>query len=269
MNRGYVRLWRKSLDAGWIKNHKLWAFWTYCLMKATHKEYDAIIGLQVIHLMPGQFIFGLKKASQETGLTVREIRTIVEFLRKAGNLTNKTTNKFSIITIINWPIYQGDNIENDTQNDKPLANKGQHTNTRTHKNKIFLSESIEIRLAELLLEKIIYRNPNYKKPNLQSWAKDIDLMIRIDKREPSEISKVVEWCQQDQFWQSNILSTAKLRKQYDQLKAKMQSTGAIIQHRTPITTEAFECSQCGHSIIVKSDLTENGCVYCENKATEV
>ena len=31
MNRGYVRLWRKSLDAGWIRNHKLWAFWTYCL----------------------------------------------------------------------------------------------------------------------------------------------------------------------------------------------------------------------------------------------
>jgi hypothetical protein len=44
MNRGYVRLWRKSLDAGWIKNHKLWAFWTYCLMKASYKEYDAIVG---------------------------------------------------------------------------------------------------------------------------------------------------------------------------------------------------------------------------------
>lgn len=133
MNRGYVRLWRKSLDAGWIKNHKLWAFWTYCLMKASHKEFDAIVGLQAVHLMPGQFVFGLRVASKETGLTIREIRTILDFLRKVENMTIKTTNKFSIITIINWHIYQGGDSENDTLNDKPLANKGQHTNTEAHK----------------------------------------------------------------------------------------------------------------------------------------
>ena len=73
MRRGYVKLWRKSLDAGWIRNHKLWCFWTYCLLKATHKEFDAIVGLQLIHLYPGQFIFGLRKASVETGLSVQEI----------------------------------------------------------------------------------------------------------------------------------------------------------------------------------------------------
>ena len=131
MNRGYVRLWRKSLDAGWIKNHKLWVFWTYCLLKASHKEYNAIVGLQVVHLLPGQFIFGLRVASKETGLTIREIRTIIDFLRKAGNLTIKTTNKYSVITIINWPTYQGDDSRNDTLNDKQVANKWQHTNTIT------------------------------------------------------------------------------------------------------------------------------------------
>lgn len=149
MNRGYIRLWRKSLDAGWIKNHKLWAFWTYCLLKASHKEFDAIVGLQVVHLMPGQFVFGLKKASEETGLTIREIRTIVDLLRKAGNMTIKTTNKFSIISIINWPIYQSLESGNDTLNDKPLANKGQHTRTIEHKNKRTPSE-ISSKMSELV-----------------------------------------------------------------------------------------------------------------------
>lgn len=148
MNRGYVRLWRKSLDAGWIRNHKLWAFWTYCLMKASHKEFDAIVGLQVVHLMPGQFIFGLHVASKETGLTIREIRTILDFLRKAENLTIKTTNKFSIITIINWPTYQGEEIENDKLNDKPLANKGQHTNIKALKKKTPAEISSEISSLE-------------------------------------------------------------------------------------------------------------------------
>ena len=219
MNRGYVRLWRKSLDPGWIKNHKLWAFWTYCLLKASHKEFDAIVGLQVVHLMPGQFIFGLRVASKETGLTIREIRTILDFLRKAENLTIKTTNKFSVITIINWHTYQGDDSRNDTLNDKQVANKGQHTNTREHKT--FSSDSPEVRLAELLLQKILSRNPKHKRPNIQTWAKDVDRMIRLDGRTADDIRAVIEWCQSDSFWMNNILSTAKLREKFDQLVLKM------------------------------------------------
>ncbi len=144
MNRGYIRLYRKSLDADWIKNHKLWAFWSWCLLKATHKEFDAIVGLQVVHLMPGQFIFGLKKAAEETGLTIREIRTVLDFLKKAQNVTIKTTNKFSVITVINWDIYQGDSRENDKQNDKPRANKGQHTNTEEHEKNIFRQNALTV-----------------------------------------------------------------------------------------------------------------------------
>jgi len=104
-------------------------------LKASYKEFDAIVGLQVVHLMPGQFVFGLHVASKETGLSIQEIRTIVDFLRKAGNLTIKSTNKFSVITIINWPTYQGDDLENNNQINKPLTNKEQHTNIKEVKNK--------------------------------------------------------------------------------------------------------------------------------------
>jgi len=62
-------------------------------MKASYKEFDAIVGLQVVHLMPGQFIFGRRIAAKEMGLTERQIRTILDLLRKAGNLTIKTTSK--------------------------------------------------------------------------------------------------------------------------------------------------------------------------------
>lgn len=148
MNRGYVRLWRKSLDAGWIKNHKLWAFWSYCLMKASYKEFDAIIGLQVVHLTPGQFVFGRKKAAKETGLTEQEIRTIIDFLRKAGNLTIKTTNKFSVITIINWPTYQGEEIENNQLINQQRTNKEPHTNIKALKNKRTPADFSKIQLLE-------------------------------------------------------------------------------------------------------------------------
>jgi len=134
MNRGYVHLWRKSIDAGWIRNHKLWALWTWCLLKASYREHDIIVGRQVVHLMPGQFIFGRKKAAEETGLTEQEIRTIIELLKKAGNLTIRSTNKFSIITLMNWHIYQGANIGNQPA-DQPTTNQQLTTNNKGKKGK--------------------------------------------------------------------------------------------------------------------------------------
>ena len=47
-------------------------------------------------------------------------------------------------------------------------------------------------------------------------------MIRRENRAPDDIEHVIDWCQQDDFWKSNILSTVKLRKQFDQLSMKMK-----------------------------------------------
>jgi phage replication O-like protein O len=95
--------------------------------------------------------------------------------------------------------------------------------TITKEKRLFVATSIELQLAELLLKKIISRNPNFKRPDLQKWSLDIDRTIRIDKRDPETIRAVIEWCQEDDFWQNNILSTSKLRKQFDQLIMKMNS----------------------------------------------
>ena len=85
----------------------------------------------------------------------------------------------------------------------------------------FVENSVEFQLGKFLLEKIILRKTDFKKPDLQGWAKHIDYLIRLDKRPPDEIREVIVWCQADRFWQNNILSPLKLRQQYDQLFLKM------------------------------------------------
>jgi hypothetical protein len=123
MYRGYVKLWRKSLDAGVFDNPITWKFWCWCLMKASHKEYDAVVGYQTVHLMPGDFIFGRSKASADLRQSERSIRTCLHFLEKSQNVTIKATNKYSIISIVNWKTYQSDEILIDQQNDQPVTNK--------------------------------------------------------------------------------------------------------------------------------------------------
>ena len=94
-------------------------------------------------------------------------------------------------------------------------------------------DTIQYILSELLFSLIKKRRETFKKPDLQKWADHIDLMIRVDKRETAEIKEVIKWCQQDKFWKNNILSTAKLRQQYDSLALKMvEETGGV-----QVTTE--------------------------------
>ncbi len=116
MKRGYVSLWRKSLDSIVWKNPKLWRFWTWCLLKATHVDYRQVVGFQEVDLKIGEFIFGRKKCSEETGLSERTIRTCIKKLN-AEKLTIKTTNKYSIISIMNFEPYQNPKTKSDHQND--------------------------------------------------------------------------------------------------------------------------------------------------------
>lgn len=93
---------------------------------------------------------------------------------------------------------------------------------KKRKDKDFLSDSIEFRLADYLFKFILRNNPGHKKPNLQEWSKKIDLMLRVDKRSYEEIKAVIEWCQKDDFWHKNILCTSSLRERYDALVLRMK-----------------------------------------------
>jgi hypothetical protein len=135
LERGYIKLWRKSLDSQWLSNHILWCFWCWCLLKATHKPIEIVVGYQKVQLEPGQLIFGRNQAAKEIAASPQNIRTCVDTLRKLGNLTIKSTNKFSIITIINWECYQSTEVEINQQTNKQLTSNQPATNHKQeHKN---------------------------------------------------------------------------------------------------------------------------------------
>ena len=76
---------------------------------------------------------------------------------------------------------------------------------------------------------ILNINPNAKAPSFESWANTIRLMTDIDKRNGDEMVKVFQWANQDSFWNSNILSADKFRKQYDQLSVKSRQEDIAIK----------------------------------------
>ena len=96
---------------------------------------------------------------------------------------------------------------------------------RIKNKKIFEADSDPYLLAKFLENNITENNPKFpqSESQRQRWAKDFDLMIRRDKIDSDDIAEVIEWCQRDNFWRSNILSGKKLREKYQQLKMRMES----------------------------------------------
>src|SRR3990167_8712218 len=185
MDNGWISLHRKIFDNP-ISKKPAWAWlWITLLLKANHEPNSFIWNGKKIIIERGQLLTGRKELSIQTGVSGSTIEDILKYLERQQQIdTNNNDN-------------------NDNNDNKKI--------------KTFSPNSNELRLSELLLSLVLKRNANHKKPNLQVWAKDIDIMIRLDNRDPIEIEKVILWCQEDTFWQNNILSTKKLRVQFDQL----------------------------------------------------
>jgi len=82
----------------------------------------------------------------------------------------------------------------------------------------------DLEIAEMIFQGVRKLNPKHKKPEMKKWADDIRKMRKLDDRSPDQIRDVFKWANGDGFWQSNILSPAKLRKQFDQLLIKMNGS---------------------------------------------
>jgi len=89
----------------------------------------------------------------------------------------------------------------------------------------FDENSFEFKASEYLRDDILARIPHANIPKtdkeLQKWAVHIDRMKRIDGLTETDIRKLIKFAIEDSFWQTNILSTSKLRQKKDTLFAQM------------------------------------------------
>ena len=106
-----------------------------------------------------------------------------------------------------------------------IFEKSKINDERVKKKKVFEADSEAYLLAKFLEKCITENNPKFpqNESQRQRWAKDFDLMLRIDRIDADDIAAAIEWSQNDNFWRSNILSGKKLREKYQQLAMKMNS----------------------------------------------
>lgn len=125
---GYIKLFRQMAEWEWYKDSNTKAVFLHLLLMANHtaKRWRGI------EIKRGQHITSIERLADETGLTEQNVRTAINHLKSTHELTSKSTNKWTLLTVVNYEIYQGDssdaNKQTNKQPNKQLTNDQQTTN---------------------------------------------------------------------------------------------------------------------------------------------
>jgi len=238
--KGWIALHRKLQDNFLWKEHREFSkaeAWLDILMEAQHSQrpVEVAFGMTALTCNYGESLKSITTWAQRWNWSRNKVYRFFKLLERCGMIVTQSEQVTTRLTVCNYGRYDAkqntsgspgrtaiereqnaDRIQSVTDNNANNANNG--------KSDKYSPDADEFRLAEMLFEEIVTRKPDFKKPNLQKWAVHVGRMLKLDNRKVARIGEVIRWCQQDGFWQNNILSTEKLRDKFDQLELRMQET---------------------------------------------
>lgn len=98
---------------------------------------------------------------------------------------------------------------------------------------IYGDDSVPMQLARTLGAGIHRNKPDAKLPRdgLQSWAREFDLMLRVDHRPREKIEAVIAYAMRSSFWRSVVFSAAQIRRKFDVIDAQRQEDASGTRNR--------------------------------------
>lgn len=130
---GWVTLHRKFLQWEWFDIPEMVKLFIYLLLMAQHSERKH----RGTTLQRGELVTSIPTIMKDCKLSEQQARTCIKRLKSTGEITCKSTNKYTIITICNYDRYQCEISESNGQNngqtntqatDKQRTNNGHNNN---------------------------------------------------------------------------------------------------------------------------------------------
>lgn len=118
---GFIKIHRNIRDWAWYDDANTLAVWIHLLIDANYEE--KVWHGEVVEI--GSLITSTARLSDQTGLSVKQIRTCLERLSEEGKIVTKGASKWTKITICNYESYMLDGEDAGQTNGEQMANKGQ------------------------------------------------------------------------------------------------------------------------------------------------
>ena len=118
---GFIQLHRKIIEWDWYEDTNTFKLFIHCLLKANHKDKN----WRGQTIKRGSFITSNEKLSNETGLSIMQVRTSLKKLEKTQEINKQTTSLNTCISISNYNDYQNSNkrITYDITSKQQASNK--------------------------------------------------------------------------------------------------------------------------------------------------
>ena len=122
---GYVKIHRNLLGWGWYHDSTVKSVFLHLLLTASFKpaEWNGRT------IRSGQTVTSTQRLADVLGISRQQARTALDKLKATNEITIETTNKYSVITIVNWGGYQ-DLTTFAEQQTKQQTNNQQITNNQ-------------------------------------------------------------------------------------------------------------------------------------------
>lgn len=116
---GHITINRQIMDWRWYTHHTHRSVFIHCLIKANFK--DNYLGKTLIKR--GSFVTSGQRLSDELGYTKRTILRALEDLEGSGELSRKSNNKGTMISITKYDSFQGGVTQGSHQSTPPSIRK--------------------------------------------------------------------------------------------------------------------------------------------------
>ena len=121
---GFIKVHRKLVQWGWYQDYVVKDLFLHLLLTANFRESEWM-GRTI---KKGQVITSNKHLAEELGFSVQQVRTALNKLKSTGEITSEATNKFTVITVVNWEKYQVFEISETSETTSTATNEQQTSN---------------------------------------------------------------------------------------------------------------------------------------------
>jgi len=137
---GWIKLKREILDHWIAQDNEYLAVWVRMLAEANFESRKVALNGALVEVGRGQLIFGLESYSAKTGVSIRRLRKLLEMLESDMMIDRQKTNKFSLISIVNYEKHQLDDRQ---ESGKGQADDNQTSGKRQAKGNTIRSKELE------------------------------------------------------------------------------------------------------------------------------
>lgn len=145
MPEGYIKLHRKLVDWEWYSDGNTFRVFLHLLLNANYHETK----WQGITIQPGQLIISTTSFFKPLGISRQSFRTSLTKLKSTNEITTKSTNQYTLVTIVKWALYQPlcqqltNETTTDSTNEQPTSNQRVTTSKNIENNKNIFGTALD------------------------------------------------------------------------------------------------------------------------------